>query len=57
MAPVHSSGAVTATGGTAVFTFAGLAATGTVSLKYGAGYSSLPSVSISPVSGGSGSSG
>ena len=57
VAPVHSSGAVTATGGTAVFTFAGLAATGTVSLKYGAGYSSLPSVSISPVSGGSGSSG
>jgi hypothetical protein len=57
VAPVHSSGAVAATGGTAVFTFAGLAATGTVALKYGAGYSSLPNVSISPVSGGAGASG
>jgi hypothetical protein len=57
VAPTHSSGAVTATGGTAILTYAGLAATGTVGLKYGAGYSSLPSVSISPVSGGSGSSG
>lgn len=57
VAPVHSSGSVTATGGTAVFTFAGLAATGTAVLKYGAGYSSLPNVSISPVSGGSGASG
>ena len=57
VAPVHSSGSVTATGGTAVFTFAGLAATGTAVLKYGSGYSSLPNVSISPVSGGSGASG
>jgi hypothetical protein len=53
--PSHTSGAVT--NGTAVLTYAGSPATATAILKYGSGYSSLPSISISPVSGGSGATG
>ena len=53
--PTHTSGA--ATNGTCVLTYAGSPATGTVSLKYGAGYSALPSISFSPVNGGAGATG
>lgn len=41
----------TATNGTATLKYAGVNATGSVNLKYGSGYSSLPSITISPVSG------
>jgi hypothetical protein len=51
-APVHTSGA--AASGTCVLTYVGSPASGSVSLKYGAGYSTLPSITIQPVSGGSG---
>ena len=44
----------TTTNGTATLKYAGVVATGTVNLRYGAGYKVAPSVSISPVSGGSG---
>ena len=43
-APTHTSGAQTL--GNAVFTFAGTKATGTARLKYGAGYSRVPNVTI-----------
>lgn len=44
----------TASNGTATLKYAGTPATGTAILKYGSGYSSLPSVTITPVSAGSG---
>lgn len=40
----------TASNGTATLIYAGVTATGTVQLRYGAGYSSLPAVTITPVS-------
>ena len=51
-APTHTSGAASA-GTSIILTYAGSPATGSATLKYGAGYSSLPSLSIQPVSGGS----
>ena len=48
-APVHLSGAVA--NGNTTLTYVGTPATGLVSLKYGAGYSSLPEVIIAGVSG------
>ena len=53
-APTHASGS--ASNGTATLTYVGTPATGTVSLKYGSGYSLLPSITIQAVSGGSGAS-
>lgn len=50
-APVHLSGS--ASNGTATLAYAGVPATGTAPIKYGAGYSSLPTVTI----GGTGGSG
>ncbi len=47
----------TATNGTTKLDYVGRPATGTSSLKYGAGYSGQPNISISPVSGGSGAAG
>jgi len=44
----------TATNGTATLRYAGVTATGTINLRYGAGYKVAPGVSISPVSGGGG---
>jgi hypothetical protein len=44
----------TASNGTATLQYSGYPATGTAVLKYGSGYSSLPTVSINPVSSGSG---
>jgi len=44
----------TATNGTATLKYAGVTATGTVTLKYGSGYSALPTVTITPVSAGTG---
>ena len=49
--PTHTSGAVV--NGTATLTYAGAPATAAVTLKYGSGYSSLPAMSIQPISGGS----
>lgn len=54
-APSHTTGAVA--NGTATLTWVGHPATGTAVLKYGSGYSSLPNVQISPVSGGAGAAG
>jgi hypothetical protein len=48
-APVHLSGS--ATNGTATLTYAGTAATATASIKYGAGYSAYPTITISSESG------
>ena len=48
-APSHLSG--TATNGTATLAYAGTTATATASIKYGAGYSSLPTVTVGGVSG------
>ena len=47
----------TASNGTATIKYAGVAASGTVNLKYGSGYSSLPDVNITPVSAGGGAAG
>lgn len=47
--PTHTSG--TATLGTAVLTYAGQAATGEAVLRYGAGYSSAPSITITDTGG------
>ena len=47
----------TATNGTATLKYAGVTATGTATLKYGSGYSSLPSVTITPVGAGTGAAG
>jgi hypothetical protein len=44
----------TTSNGTATLKYAGVAATGEVVLRYGAGYSSLPTATITPVSAGSG---
>jgi hypothetical protein len=44
----------TATNGTATLKYAGVTATGTAVLKYGSGYSSLPTATITPVSAGDG---
>jgi hypothetical protein len=44
----------TASNGTATLRYAGVTATGTVNLRYGSGYSALPTVTISPVSAGFG---
>lgn len=51
-APTHTTGAVT--NGTATLTYAGVTATGSSVLRFGAGYSSLPTITITPVSTGSG---
>lgn len=48
-APTHVSGS--ATNGTATLAYVGQPATATASIKYGAGYSSLPTVSIGGASG------
>lgn len=53
--PTHTSGS--ATNGTATLTYVGSPASGTAVLRYGAGYSSLPEMSIQPVAGGSGATG
>jgi len=47
VAPIHSSAAVTATGGTAVLTYAGKRAKAIATLGYGAGYSSNPTITLS----------
>ena len=47
----------TVANGTATLRYAGVTATGTVNLKYGSGYSSLPAITITPVSAGNGASG
>jgi len=44
----------TVSNGTATLRYAGVPATGTVNLKYGSGYSALPTAIINPVSGGVG---
>ena len=44
----------TQTNGTASLQYAGVPATAEAYIKYGSGYSSLPAISIQPVSGGSG---
>lgn len=54
-APVHTSG--NAASGTATLAYAGTSASGTAVLRFGAGYSSLPEMTITPVSGGSGAAG
>ena len=46
VAPIHTSGAVTATGGTAVLTYAGVEATATAVRKFGSGYSSVPILTL-----------
>lgn len=51
-APTHTTGAVA--NGTATLTYVGSPASGTAIMRYGAGYSSLPTVTIAPVSAGSG---
>ena len=51
-APTHNSS--TAANGTTTLEYVGSPATGTIGLKYGAGYSALPSVTFQPTSGGSG---
>lgn len=43
-APIHSTGS--ATNGTVTLQYAGVAATATASIKYGAGYSSAPAVAV-----------
>jgi hypothetical protein len=48
-APTHTTGAVT--NGTAVFTFAGERATGTVIRRFGAGYSATPTITITEAGG------
>ena len=53
-APTHTSGAET--DGTAELTYAGISAAGVSVLRYGAGYSTIPAVTISPVSAGDGAS-
>ena len=50
--PTHVSGS--ASNGTATLTYAGTPATATIQLKYGSGYSTLPAISIQPISGGAG---
>jgi hypothetical protein len=47
--PTHTTGAVT--NGTAVFTYAGEHATGTVIRRYGAGYSAAPTITITEAGG------
>jgi len=49
VAPTHTSGS--ASSGTATLAYAGRPATGSVVLRYGTGYSSLPTVTISSTSG------
>jgi hypothetical protein len=49
-APTHNSS--TASNGTTTLEYVGEPATGDVVLKYGSGYSSLPSIAFQPVSGG-----
>jgi hypothetical protein len=51
-APTHNSS--TAANGTTTLEYVGHPATGTVTLKYGSGYSSIPNVSFQPTSGGTG---
>jgi hypothetical protein len=53
--PTHTTGAVA--NGTATLTYAGLAATAAALLRYGSGYSTLPTITITPVSTGSGAAG
>jgi hypothetical protein len=48
-APSHNSGS--ALNGTATFTYAGVPASGTAILRYGAGYSSVPAITVSDASG------
>jgi len=55
VAPTHVAG--TATNGTASLTYVGVPASGATVLRYGAGYSALPKLTISPVSSGSGAAG
>lgn len=47
----------TTTNGSAVLKYAGVTTTGTISLKYGSGYSGLPAVSITPIVAGTGATG
>ena len=53
--PTHNTGSDT--NGTATLEYVGVPATGTAILKYGSGYSTLPSVTIEPVSQGTGAAG
>jgi len=51
-APTHTSSS--AANGSVTLEYVGSPATGTVNLRYGAGYSTVPEVTVSPVSGGDG---
>ena len=53
--PTHTTGAVV--NGTATLTYAGIPASAVGILRYGTGYSSLPTITITPVSTGSGATG
>lgn len=55
VAPTHITGS--SSNGTATLVYVGSVASGSAVLRYGAGYSTLPTITITPVSGGSGAAG